>query len=116
MMPVGNGSFYLYLHGEIRKASKTKVGDRVNVEVAFDDTYKSGPMHPMPMWFRTALGKNPRAKRSWQALIPSRKKEILRYFTNLKSDDARKRNLERAINALSGKEIRFMARLWENGR
>jgi len=29
MMPVGNGSFYLYLHGDIRKASGTAVGDRV---------------------------------------------------------------------------------------
>ena len=28
MMPVGNGSFYLYLHGEIRKASGTAVGDQ----------------------------------------------------------------------------------------
>jgi len=23
MMPIGNGSFYLYLHGDVRKASKT---------------------------------------------------------------------------------------------
>ena len=32
MMPVGNGSFYLYLHGDIRKASRNEVGDRVSVE------------------------------------------------------------------------------------
>jgi hypothetical protein len=37
---MGNGSFYLYLHTEIRKASKTKVGDRVEVEVVFDEEYK----------------------------------------------------------------------------
>jgi hypothetical protein len=36
MMPVGNGSFYLYLHGDIRKASRTEVGDRVRVEINFD--------------------------------------------------------------------------------
>src|SRR5882757_9374858 len=36
MMPVGNGSFYLYLHGGIRKASGTTVGDRVCVEIEFD--------------------------------------------------------------------------------
>ncbi len=28
MMPIGDGSFYLYLHGEVRKASDTKVGIR----------------------------------------------------------------------------------------
>ena len=29
MMPIGDGAFYLYLHGYVRKASGTKVGDRV---------------------------------------------------------------------------------------
>src|SRR5689334_4525566 len=43
MMPVGDGSFYLYLHGDVRKASKTKVGDRADIEVEFDDGYKGGP-------------------------------------------------------------------------
>src|ERR1700674_2556367 len=27
MMPVGDGSYYLYLHGDVRKASGTVVGD-----------------------------------------------------------------------------------------
>lgn len=43
-----SGSFYLYLHGDVRKASTTKVGDRVHVEVSFDAEYRNGPMHPMP--------------------------------------------------------------------
>src|SRR5579872_3393075 len=72
MMPKGNGSFYLYLHGNVRKASKTKVGDRVEVEVAFDEKYKNGPMHPMPKWFRSSLSENPKAKTAWSKLIPSR--------------------------------------------
>jgi hypothetical protein len=40
MMPTGKGSFYLYLDGEVRTASKTKVGDRVNVELRFDPAYR----------------------------------------------------------------------------
>ena len=36
LMPVGDGSFYLYLHGNVRKPSGTKVGDRVGVEIEFD--------------------------------------------------------------------------------
>ena len=36
MMPVGDGSFYLYLHHDVRKASGTRLGDRVRVEVGFD--------------------------------------------------------------------------------
>lgn len=112
MMPVGNGSFYLYLHGDVRKASQTNVGDRVKVDVRFDAAYKNGPMHPMPPWFRSALAKNPKAKKNWEALIPSRQKEILRYFSWLKTPAARERNVQRAIRALSGKPGRFMARSW----
>jgi len=116
LMPKGNGSFYLYLHGNVRKASKTKVGDRVEVEIAFDEKYKNGPLHPMPAWFRSALSENPKAKNAWTKLIPSRKKEILRYFANLKSKEARERNLTRVMNALSGSKERFMGRLWSEGK
>lgn len=102
MMPVGDDSFYLYLHGDVRKASHTKVGDRVTVAVSFDTAYKNGPMHPIPAWFRSALIRNPKARDAWEALIPSRKKEILRYFSWLKSPEARARNLARALHVLSG--------------
>ena len=116
MMPIGDGSFRLYLHEKVRKASSTGVGDRVEVEVRFDGKYKGGPAHPMPVWFRAALGKNSVARKNWEALIPSRKKEILRYFASLKSAEARERNLARAIRVLSGKGERFMARSWSEGK
>src|SRR5438445_528849 len=113
MMPVGDGRFYLYLHGDVRKESGTKVGDRVRVEVGFDARYRNGPQHPVPSWFKAALRKNPQALKNWEALIPSRKKEILRYFARLKSQEARARNLERALHVLSGRKGRFMARAWD---
>lgn len=112
LMPVGDGSFYLYLHGDVRKASGTKVGDSITVELAFDDEYRSGPAHPMPAWFRKALERNRRAKGTWSELIPSRKKEILRYFSRLKGPEAQVRNLRRAMHILSGGEGRFLGRSW----
>lgn len=115
LMPAGDGGFYLYLHGAIRKASGVDVGDRVRVEIGFDATYRNGPQHPVPAWFRKALKENARAEENWERLIPSRKKEVLRYFAQLKSDEARKRNLAKAMDALSGSEVRFMARTWTNG-
>lgn len=115
MMPVGNGSFYLYLHGDIRRASGTAVGDRVCVEIDFDASYKNGPQHPMPAWFNQALAENPQALKNWRTLIPSRKKEILRYFAGVKSQAARERNLAKALHVLSGEPGRFMARTWKNG-
>ena len=115
MMPKGDGSFYLYLHGTLRKASGTKVGDRVQVRLRFDEGYRGGPAHPMPSWFKVPLSNNQKAKAAWDTLPASRKKEILRYFSWLKSDEARQRNVDRAITVLSGKPGRFMARDWKNG-
>jgi hypothetical protein len=112
LMPIGNGGFYLYLHGDVRKASGTKVGDTVTVELEFDGEYRSGPAHPMPSPFRAALKKNQYAMQAWRDLIPSRQKEILRYFSYLKSPEARARNLERVIHVLAGGKARFMGRSW----
>jgi hypothetical protein len=116
MMPLGDGRFRLYLHGIVRKASGTKVGDRVRVDVHFDSAYRGGPAHPMPAWFRVPLAKNRRAKQAWDALVPSRKKEFLRYLSWLKSKAARERNVARALHVLSGKKGRYMARSWSGGR
>ncbi len=115
MMPAGDGSFYLYLNGVVRKAAGVDVGDRVQVEISFDAKYRNGPQHPMPGWFAKALKGNAKAKKNWEQLIPSRQKEVLRSFALLKSEEARARNLVKAMSALSGQEIRFMARTWRDG-
>lgn len=109
MMPVGDGSFYLYLHGEIRKASGTQVGNKVDVEVEFDPGYKGGP-ETIPSWFKKALAANATAKKTWSALSPSRQKEIARYLARLKSEEAQQRNLVKAIDMLEGKAGRWMGR------
>jgi hypothetical protein len=75
MMPVGDGSFYLYLHANVRKTSHTKVRDKVKVAVRFDTEYRNGPLQKMPVWFSSALKKNPAARKDWELLTPSRKKE-----------------------------------------
>ena len=78
---------------------------------------KPGWRRPLPVLVR--VNGQP-ARKPWRinlmptgtALIPSRKKEILRYFSWLKSPEARERNVARAIHVLSGKKGRFMARSW----
>lgn len=114
MMPVGDGSFYLYLHGDVRAASQTKVGDEVEIEIAFDHDYRGGPSDPMPSWFAEAMYSNPAAQRGWEKLPPSRQKEIVRYLAKLKSPEAQQRNSERAMHVLAGGKARFMARDWNS--
>jgi hypothetical protein len=115
MMPAGDGSFYLYLNGIVRSQAGVSVGDRVSVEIAFDASYRNGPQHPIPGWFKTALYDTPEARRNWAKLTPSRQKEILRCFAQLKLPEARARNLARALSMLSGDTGRFMARTPEKG-
>ncbi|MFI5236193.1 MAG: DUF1905 domain-containing protein, partial [Gemmatimonadales bacterium] len=101
LMPAGDGSFYLYLHGEVRRASHTKVGDTVGVELSFDPAYRGGPAQSLPTWFRKPLLADKKAAAAWKELTPSRQKEIVRYLVRLKSSEARARNLARALAALS---------------
>jgi len=112
LMPRGDGSFYLYLHEQVRNASGTKVGDHVEVQIGFDEDYRAGPIHPVPGWLREALARDTGLKQAWEALIPSRKKEVLRYFAGLKSEEAQLRNREKLLHVLSGEKARFMARDW----
>lgn len=112
MMPAGDGGFYLYLDGVVRKASGTELGDIVGVSVVFDDEYRGGPQHAMLPEFAARLDESPQAKARWDGLTPSLQKEILRYLANLKSEAARQRNVERAIAVLGGAKERFLARDW----
>jgi hypothetical protein len=101
MMPVGDGSFYLYLHGDVRRASDTGVGDTVTIDIVFDTEYRGGPAEPMPDWLQAPLKKNRAAASAFDALTPSRQKEIVRYMARLKSPEARARNVERVLEMLT---------------
>lgn len=112
MMPAGDGSFYLYLDAQIRKAAAAQVGDKVAVSVTFDAAYRTGPLHEMLPVLAARLEDNPVASARWEALSPSLRKEILRYLAGLKSEDAKLRNIERALRVLGGATERFLARDW----
>ncbi len=116
MMPIGGGRFYLYLHNDIRKPTGTAVGDRVEVTLWFDEAYKGGPLQEIPGYITDVLRKNAVAQANWYALPPSRKKEVVRYFSGLKSAEAIQDNLKRLLHVLSGASERFLARDWHNGR
>jgi hypothetical protein len=116
MMPMGNGDFYLYLHGDVRKASSTKVGDRVTVTLEFDSSYKNGPQHEIPAVLEEAIHTDETIKSNWLKLPPSRQKEVLRYIANLKSKEAKDRNLVRVLHVLSGEPDHFMGRDWVDGK
>ncbi|MDT8757754.1 YdeI/OmpD-associated family protein [Sphingomonas psychrotolerans] len=112
MMPGGNGSFFLYLDGGLRKRAGADIGDTVAVRISFDPDYRNGPQHAIHPAFAARLESSPEINARWEALAPGLRKEVLRYLANLKSEAARARNVERAIRVLSGAKERFMARDW----
>jgi hypothetical protein len=100
------GAWRLYLNGPMLKAAKKGVGQRVSLRIAFDPRDRSIPM-PAPL--EVALKKNVKARKVFDALPPSRRKEIMRYIGHLKSEAVIKKNVARAIGFLEGNE-RFAGR------
>ncbi|HEY3858262.1 MAG TPA: YdeI/OmpD-associated family protein, partial [Gammaproteobacteria bacterium] len=97
------GFWRVYLNGPMRKAIGKDVGDRVSVTLTHDPAPRRTPMRPA---FAKALKANKRAKACFEALAPSRRKEILRYLNNLKGAEAIERYIRSTISMLSsGKPI-----------
>lgn len=100
------GKWRLYLNTPMRKTAGIDVGDMANVKIEFDPGKRTVPMHPK---LQSELQKNQRAKSIFDQLIPSRQKEIIRYISFLKSEEAIDKNIKRTISFLLGKE-RFIGR------
>jgi len=101
-----SGKWRLYLNAPMRKTAGKDVGDTMIIDIEFDATERITPTHPK---LAEALLQNKKAKKVFDALSPSRQKEILRYINFLKSEESVERNIQRAINFLSGNE-RFIGR------
>lgn len=115
------GDWRLYVNIIMANAAKIRfsksiteiVGRKVSFEIEFD---RNPPIYEMVPFLKEALDKNSVAKDNWEKLTPSRQKEVLRYFSLLKSNEAKKRNLHKIMHVLTGKEERFMARTWKDGK
>jgi hypothetical protein len=94
-----SGKWRLYLNTPMRKAAKKDVGDTIKVKIEFDPVERVIPIHPK---FLKALQANKNAKQTFEKLAPSRQKEIVRYIGSLKSEEARDKNITRAMGFLSG--------------
>jgi hypothetical protein len=111
----------LYVNIIMAKAAHIKYSKSISEIVGISATFEI-EFNPLPTVFHMidflerSLDKNPLAKRNWEMLTPSRQKEILRYFSWLKSDEAKTRNLKKVIAVLTGEEGRFMARNWKDGK
>jgi len=115
------GDWRLYVNLIMAKAGKLhfskSITEIVGREASFEvESDPNPPSYKMVTFLKDALDSNPLAKANWDQLPFGRQKEILRYFSWLKSDEAKERNLKKVIEVLTGKEERFMARSWKDGK
>ncbi len=96
-----SGAWRLYLNTPMRKSTNTDVGDTVKIEITFDPAERTEPVHPK---LQKALNSDKAAKNIFDALPPSRRKEIVRYINFLKTEESVDRNVENTILFLHGKK------------
>ena len=89
----------LYINGPMLKASRSKVGDTVKIEIEFDPEPREVPF---PKRLADAFNRDAIAKAAFGKLSPSRRKEILKYLVSLKTEASIERNVERVLNNLRG--------------
>jgi hypothetical protein len=95
------GEWRLYINTKMLKNSPKRIGETLEISIAFDPSDRSILPHPK---LTEALKHNPRAKETFETLAPSLQKEIVRYIAHLKTDASSDRNVQRAIDFLLGKD------------
>ena len=101
-----SGDWRLYINLKMLKNSPKRIGEIIDVEIEYDPSDRTIELHPK---FVNALKGNKEANEVFEKLSPSKRKEIVRYIANLKTEKSVDRNVERAIKFLLGKE-RFVGR------
>ena len=101
-----SGEWRLYINLKMLKNSPKRIGEIIEVEIDIDPSDRTIEPHPGLI---KALAGNEEAKNVFEGLSPSKQKEIVRYISNLKTEESINRNVARAINFLLGKE-RFVGR------
>ena len=101
-----SGDWRLYINTAMLHHSPKRIGEIIKISAEYDPEPRVIIPHP---GFKKALNRNKEAKVVFDNLPPSRRKEIVRYLANLKTEKALEINILRAINYLLGKE-RFVGR------
>jgi hypothetical protein len=97
LVPLQSEPTRLYLDTWMREAAGVGVGDLVHVSLRLDLESREIPI-PGPLL--AALEENAKARAAWDALAPSRRREILTYLNFLKTPEALERNVRKTISNL----------------
>jgi transcription initiation factor TFIIIB Brf1 subunit/transcription initiation factor TFIIB len=94
------GAWRLYINTTMLENSPKRIGEIIHLSVEFDPTDRTIKPHPKLV---EALNLNQHAKSVFESLSSSKKHEIARYISQLKTEESIDRNISRAIEFLQGK-------------
>ncbi len=94
MVPAGGGRHRILLNAEVRGALQVRVGDTVSFMLQRDTTSREVPV---PDDLAAALDSVAGARRAFDALAPSHRKEILVWINDAVRPDTRARRIARAV-------------------
>ena len=97
LVPAGGGRFRMQINTALRKAAQADAGDLVGVELRLD---RASRTLPVPADLRAGLKQHPKAWAAFQTLAPGHRRHFIQWFDSAKSQEARSRRLNRAIDAL----------------
>lgn len=101
-----DNAWRLYINTTMLKNSPKRIGEIIEITIAFDDESRDIAAPPL---FLKALKANKAANAVFKTLSPSLQKEIVRYLARLKTPESLEKNTTQAIRFLLGEE-RFIGR------
>ena len=93
------GAWRLYINTSMLAKSPQRIGETLLLTVTYDPSDRS---IPIPVALKEALEANPAAAAVFNAIIPSRRLEIVRYIAHLKSEESIRKNVRKAVEFLLG--------------
>ncbi len=93
------GAWRLYINTSMLKNSPKRIGETIEITIEFDRAEREISMNPK---LEEALNKNPVAKKVFDSIASSRRLEIVRYISLLKSEESVDKNVVKAIDFLLG--------------
>jgi hypothetical protein len=102
LVPVKEAPYRLFVNIPMLKGSESKLGDTVNFSVE-QDFKKVKKEYPMPPGLQRQL-KNKKLLKDFNDLTISRKTDILKYLSYIKTEDTLQKNISKIIKKLEAKE------------
>jgi len=97
LVPAGGGRFRMQINTALRKAAQVDTGEVVSVELRID---RASRVLAVPPDLREGLKQHPKAQKTFEALPPGHRRHFIQWFDSAKSEAARLRRLNRAIDHL----------------